>query len=134
MDEFILRSEKETMLSFHSRLINGDGWVERYFVSASARDFSASIEVENPPYSTSPEDLFAQFAENWRGWKGKKEWRSIEGELNLAATTDSLGHITLTAELNPNGYNPCWSGTLTLVLNAGSLEEIANHAKAFFRK
>jgi len=132
MDELILRSEKETVLSFHSRRINGDGWVERYVVSAAARNFSASIEVENPPYGTSPDDLFAKLADNWSGWKGKKEWGAIEGEFNLVATTDSLGHITLSAELNPNGYPPCWSGTLTLVLDAGSLEEIANHAKMFF--
>jgi hypothetical protein len=96
--------------------------------------FSGEIEVQNPPYGMSPAALFNQVAEEWSGWKGEKGWGAIEGEFNLSATCDSLGHVTFVVELNPNGHPPCWSANLSLVVDAGQLEGLSNAAKLFFNE
>jgi len=132
MDEFVIGSEKEVTLTFHSRQFRHDGWLDAYSITAAARDFEAVIHAENPPYGTSPTNFFQELASNWAGWSGKKTWGSMEGEYNLAATTDLTGHITLVAELNPLGIPPCFSALLSLVLEAGQLDQIARRAKLFF--
>lgn len=132
MDEFIIKSEKGVRLTFHSRRFSSDGWLSSYLMTGEAPGFSGEIEVENPPYGMSPAALFKQVAEEWSGWKGEKGWGAIEGEFNLSATCDSLGHVTFVVELNPNGYPPCWSANLSLVVDAGQLEELSNDAKLFF--
>ena len=40
-------------------------------------------------------DFFDDLAVHWRGWSGKKDWGSLDGELALTATRDSTGHISL---------------------------------------
>ncbi|WP_019142744.1 DUF6228 family protein [Noviherbaspirillum massiliense] len=134
MDEFVIKSEKEVTLTFHSRRFNFDGWLDTYSVSAKARNFNALIEVENPPYGLSPAGFFGGLANEWSGWKGEKGWGAIEGEYNLLATSDSLGHITLVAELNLNDVVPGWSGSVSLIVEAGQLEQLAHDAKEFFNE
>jgi len=48
--------------------------------------------------------FFHDMAANSRGWNGKKNWCSLEGEFSLSATCDSTGHITLSAELHSGPY------------------------------
>jgi hypothetical protein len=134
MDELVIKSEREVMLTFHSRRFSSTGWLDSYSISARARNFSAQIEVENPPYGLSPAGFFAELADDWTGWKGQKGWGAIEGEYNLSATSDSLGHITLVAELNPNNVPPDWSGSVSLIVEAGQLEQLAYNAKEFFNE
>ena len=134
MDELVIKSEREVMLTFHSRRFNSEGWLERYFITANARNFNATIDVENLPYGMSPAEFFVQVANEWTGWKGTKEWGAIEGEYNLIATCDSTGHITLDVELNRNSFSPGWSGTLSLMIEAGQLEQLARDAKVFFNE
>lgn len=134
MDKLVIKSEREVSLTFHSRRFNAESWLEHYCITANARNFNASIEVENPPYGMSPAEFFERIAAEWSGWKGAKEWGAIEGEYNLSATCDSLGHITLEVEINRNGYPLCWPGILSLIIEAGQLEKLARDAKAFFNE
>ena len=43
--------------------------------------------------------LFASMAQDWRGWKGSKTWRSLDGEMSLECTSDGLGHVTVRVEI-----------------------------------
>lgn len=56
----------------------------------------------------------------------------MEGEFYLVATTDSTGHITVVADLNPNAFPPSWSGKISVVVEAGQVEKLARDAKVFF--
>ena len=89
-------------------------------------------EVENPPYGRSPSQLFCDIAEEWAGFKGRKEWGAIDGEYTLSASADACGHVTLLVEILPSYATPCWSGELTVEIDAGQLERIANDAREFF--
>jgi hypothetical protein len=132
MEEFVIQSEREVSLTFHSRKFGADGWLESYSITAAAKNASASLHVENPPYGLSPADFFQKLAESWAGWKGEKTWGALEGEYNLVASTDLTGHITLAVELNPSSNPPCFSGVLSLIVEAGQLEALAGKAKIFF--
>lgn len=132
MTELIIKSEREVKLTFHSRVFANDGRLSGYSITAEARGFSASVEVDNSPYGASPDELFAEMSVEWGGWQGIKSWKALEGEYSLSATCDSLGHISLVAELSQNNYPPCWTGSLFLDIDAGSLESLSKNAKAFF--
>jgi Family of unknown function (DUF6228) len=132
MDEWVIKSEKETKLIFHSRLFNSKGWLEYYSVTAKARDFIATIQVENSLYGRPPSRLFSEISEKYSGWENEISWGALDGELNLSATCDKLGHVTLLAELNKFDAPPCWFATISLVLDLGMLEELASSATIFF--
>jgi hypothetical protein len=74
--------------------------------------------------------LFASMARNWRGWEGKKEWESLEGELSLTCTSDPLGHIEVVVHLISD-RNRNWRTTGRLTVEAGQLEDLARAAAAF---
>jgi hypothetical protein len=75
-------------------------------------------------------DFFAGMAAAWRGWTGEKMWRSIEGELLMRATSDRLGHITITADICA-GAPPAWTVSSTILLEAGQLGDLARAARRF---
>ncbi len=71
----------------------------------------------------SPAAFFAEMANEWRGWKGTKEWSDREDALQLSATIDNLGHVSLDVKLWGTDYSTRLQ--ITLVLDAGQLEDIA---------
>ena len=75
----------------------------------------------------SPAVFFAEMANEWRGWKGTKEWSDREGALQLSAKADSLSHISLDVELTSSDFLSLVR--VTLVLDAGQLEDIANRVR-----
>jgi hypothetical protein len=79
-----------------------------------------------------PTKLFVDIAREWSGWKGEKKWGALEGEYNLSATCDSLGHITLKVGMMPNAYPPVWSAIVSLVIEAGQLDKLAREVETFF--
>ncbi len=109
-----------------------NGWVNSYFVTAEAPNFSATIEVDNAPYGTSPADLFAEIADRWSGWQGVKRWQALDGEYELQATSDSTGHITIVALINSRSFPPSWEAKVSIVVEAGSVDKLAVNAKEFF--
>jgi hypothetical protein len=76
-------------------------------------------------------ELFTDIAENWRGWKGEKKTETIEGDLALTCTSDTLGHTFVKISLSSLKYN--WTVQTTLRLDAGQLEEIAKQLNWFFQ-
>lgn len=75
-------------------------------------------------------DFFATLAEDWRGWKGGRRWASLEDDLELEATHDGLGTITLTARLRTEAFaQHRWRAAAQIVLDAGGLDRIARDAR-----
>lgn len=92
------------------------------------------VQVDNAPYGASPVSLFEQVANEWKGWSGEKTWTSLEGEFDLAATSDSMGHITLMASIR-SGYIPPESRlSLEFEIEAGQTEQCFRRAKEFFNE
>ena len=106
------------------------------------RAYSASIVGRDLNVSTTIYDVLGetyvfpkfwkQLASSWKGWSGERSWSSIEGDLELTATSDNLGHITVRCHLS-SGAPEGWSVTIWLHCEAGALESIASNADRFSR-
>ena len=118
---------------FHSRSYADDGWLDAYAVDLVARDLRASVRVENPGFGHPPTQLLQALVPCWSGWEGKKSWYSMEGELEIDATSDRTGHITLLVRI-PGDSAVSWSALARVVIEAGQLEAVAQAAEAFFAK
>ncbi len=81
-------------------------------------------------------DLFRSMAGEWRGWPGVKCWKSVEGELSLTASHDSIGHITLWVTLGTVDYedDEPWKIETALMLEPGMLDGLAQDSDARFRQ
>jgi hypothetical protein len=101
-----------------------------YFV-AELRGLNLAAQARVGTYmSAGLAKMFAEMAASWRGWRGKKSWSSLEGELHVSAEADRTGHIALTVELR-EGIPSVWNVTLLLIVEAGQLEELARRAHEF---
>jgi hypothetical protein len=74
--------------------------------------------------------FWRDLAENWRGWEGTRSWQSLEGDLELSATSDRLGHVALEVRLEEGAPFP-WRVHGKLSLDAGQLHRIAAAALTF---
>jgi hypothetical protein len=73
-------------------------------------------------------NFFADLARNWKGWEGAKVWSTLEGDFQLSAASDSVGHVRLAYSLRPadTGFN--WELRGALEVEAGQLEHLAIEA------
>jgi hypothetical protein len=56
---------------------------------------SGAVDVSDLSKAELPA-FFRELADrSWNGWEGTKSYRSLEGQLTLAATRDRLGHLFL---------------------------------------
>jgi Family of unknown function (DUF6228) len=122
----IIKSARDgTTLEFFDRTAN------HYKVSLKGSQFHGDA----PVYAFEPVSHLAGFfndlAVHWRGWSGKKEWGSLEGELSLTATSDSTGHISLSVHLRPGPDPLDWRLSTVLLVEAGQLEQIAFQIERF---
>jgi hypothetical protein len=122
----------EAKISFSRPSHDSDGWLESYFVEISMPGVSANVSVDDAPYAQPITQFFAELASSWRGWKGERIWRSLEGEYNLVASCDSSGHIILSANLGSRQIAPCWKATVSIMIEAGQLDRIYQEVKEFF--
>jgi hypothetical protein len=78
--------------------------------------------------------LFESIAKDWRGWDGVRDWSSIEGEFQLFASSDRLGHVTLRTVLTNTNCGPSepWTLEASLVMEAGQLEAVSRDIADFF--
>lgn len=54
------------------------------------------------PFDSKLVRFFENLAENWKGFEGKKEWSSLEGEFSLNCTSDRLGHFAFKVTIRNN--------------------------------
>ena len=76
------------------------------------------------------DQFWRELAEDWRGWEGTRSWRSLEGELELSATSDRLGHVELEVRLD-EGAPFQWRVYGMISLEGGQLDSIAAAAQTF---
>ena len=133
MDSLTL-TDGEFGITFCQPQRDGDGWLDSFVVRIEEPGLSAAARVDNSRYIQGPETLFNDIAECWRGWTGEKTWQALEGELELAATADSLGHITIRAHLRPTAGPEGWRVTSYAYIEAGQLESLRARAAKFFRR
>jgi hypothetical protein len=132
-DSLTIKSSNSAEIQFSER--------EGLFRSVGSEYFRVTLKTENmmaslKVYIFDPFDkafcrYFAELAENWRGWNGIKQWNSLEGELQISSESDSLGHVTMDITLESYGS---WKSQITLVFDAGQLDDISSKIKAFFAK
>lgn len=105
--------------------------VEYLRVSLKDKDITASSAKV---YIYEPHSLaafFAALAVSWKGWKGAKEWASVEQDFVLSCTADTLGHVALKVTLKSGLYEDDWCVRAVIHVEAGQLEELAAEVKAF---
>lgn len=78
-------------------------------------------------------DFFKELAESWGGWEGERAWGSLDGEVELLASHDKLGTVTLAVRLRSDVYETTvreflWTATALLFLDAGRLDPVARAA------
>lgn len=95
----------------------------RLHIEAGNEHFSGQTECDIHDLD-SPTALFAEMASEWRGWNGTKEWSDREDALQLSATVNSLGHVSLDVAIR--GVDCSSRLHITLALDAGQLEDIAD--------
>ncbi|HSE22382.1 MAG TPA: DUF6228 family protein [Pyrinomonadaceae bacterium] len=106
--------------------------VEYINVSLQDRDIAApSPRI----YLFEPYDLvafFEELASAWKGWIGKKEWSSVQGDFSLSCTSDNLGHVAMRVNLKSGLYEDDWSVQAIIHIDSGQLAELAVKVRAFF--
>ncbi len=112
------------------RGLRGDDGCE-FEVALRGVSVSAAVTV----YDIQPQSwakFITDISRNWRGWPGRKSQESLEGHLSLAATSDSLGRVSIRVVLRGNMGASDWRAEDTLFLEAGQLERLAREASSFF--
>jgi hypothetical protein len=116
------------------------GMIPRGLVGYNGTDFtvtwtSTSVNASVEVYDIQPENwsaLFKDLADNWLGWIGAKEHGSLEDHLHLSCTCDKAGHISVRVQLRGDMLGTDWRVDVTLALEAGQLESIAQEARNYF--
>lgn len=75
----------------------------------------------------------ADLARDWRGWSGRREWNSLEGQLTLDAEHDGLGTVEMIAGLTPDAAFLPWRASAVLHVDPGALDGAAASVARFFR-
>ncbi len=121
------KDSSELELSEQEGLMQTDG-SEYFLVTIRGHNLSAFSKVyAYDPFDSGLTRFFEYIAKCWKGWNGEKKWTSLEGELRLICTTDSLGHVSIEATLFDG-----WSVRNTFYVDAGQLEQLASDIKKFF--
>lgn len=118
-------------VEWHSPVVNADGWLESYDLTLRGRQMQATIKVANTPYGESPADFFGTLSMHWQGWQGVKEWASLEGEYQMSAKSDAMGHITLSVRIWSRHSGQFWTSEVALIVEAGYLEQLVRDMRKF---
>lgn len=76
--------------------------------------------------------LFESIAGDWKGWEGERHWAAIEGDLDITATSDKLGHIRIDVVLLNNNIEDDWKVEAPIYLDAGCLDSLCTQIRRFF--
>lgn len=105
--------------------------VDSYAVRLSVAGLQAHADVYFYGDDGLPE-FVADLARDWRGWSGRRDWYSLEGQLTLDAEHDGLGTVEVIAGLTPDAAFLPWRASAVLHLDAGGLDGAADSVARFF--
>jgi hypothetical protein len=77
-------------------------------------------------------DMFVYMADSWKGWTEELSWLTLEGDFEISATSDKLGHVKLCISINNEDTYEPFALKAYINIEAGQLDEIAKKMKAFF--
>ncbi|HEV3028405.1 MAG TPA: DUF6228 family protein [Planctomycetota bacterium] len=116
-------------LTFHSPYAS-ERSIEQLEVTLTLPGVKATLTVFGLEID-GPSKFFGEMALHWKGWNGARTWRSLEGELELSATCDKLGHVLLTVQLHENpGSKTQWILNGAIMLEAGQLASLDQEMKS----
>lgn len=101
-------------------------------VAFRSPDLSVTREIYTSPEFPGPLSLFAALAAETRPWVGSHEWESLEGELKLRVTCDSVGHVLFKIEIGKQSGPAPWAVNTRLLMELGQLPAVGRAAEAFF--
>jgi hypothetical protein len=130
MDSLTIKSScSDCSLSFRER----DG--EYFKVVLTSHDHSASVRVWGYEDSHLLASLFQKMLQLTNDKSAELSWCSIEGEFELHATADKVGHIYLRAVLNNvnKGTFEPWKLEATIASEIGQIEKAAKEVSIFFK-
>ncbi len=98
------------------------------------KSFHATKRIYLHPKGPELVRFFDDMAAEWRGWQGKKEFRSAGDDLRIEATADRMGHIQLRTTVSNDVPPPDdqWQVSVSIWLEAGSMDFLARRMKKFF--
>jgi hypothetical protein len=134
LDEFLIPSASgDGGLLFFQRLPpDPTKPIESFWVRVTDHNLSAEGQVYAGYAPSHPAPLFADMASQWAGWSGELVWESLEGELRLRCSRDRVGHIFIRVELRSGPMFEDWRVVVTVLAEAGQLENIGRRALVFF--
>jgi hypothetical protein len=100
----------------------GDGYI--WVVHSEIYDdgMSAKTSVTLAGEETDLGTFFQRLADDWRGWEGAREWRSLEGEMAIDARHDGRGHVAIGVTLRrarESYADDAWSARVVFTVDAG---------------
>jgi Family of unknown function (DUF6228) len=103
------------------------------YIGIEIRDDTLRVRKKVYLYTDGPSlcDFFQDMASQWRGWEGKKEIESVEGDFRLEARSDGKGHIELRTTIRNNYPEDKWFVSIPIWLEAGSLEDISKRINKY---
>lgn len=87
---------------------------------------AASSTYMVPPLA----NLFHDMAAEWTGWIGEKSWTDLENNVEIRASADKTGHISLSITLT--GHDGYTQLRTCLQFEAGQLERFAEEVALLF--
>jgi hypothetical protein len=75
-------------------------------------------------------DFFAGIAANWKGRTGRREWRSLEGDLKLDAEIGATGRVSIGIYLHYRAPAQ-WKVQFAISIESARLDQLAAEARSF---
>ncbi|MEV1017482.1 DUF6228 family protein [Micromonospora sp. NPDC049751] len=105
---------------------HGDGyvWVVRAQISDDGvtAETTATLAGRWAPENEGLGWFFQSLADDWRGWRGGRTWRSLEGAMEIDAHHDGSGHVAIGVLLRRarQAYtDDAWSARVVFTIEAG---------------
>lgn len=129
-DGFTLRSNEGARLE-----LRGDPRGSRGGSSFTAALVSDQISARVRVYDQFPykwTGYFRELATNWKGWLGARAMESLEGNIALVATSNSVGQVVLQVVLRDGDGESDWRAERLFQVDAGQLDSVARSAEDYF--
>jgi len=118
-----------TVLALSNFVAEDDSAIsESFLVSVQNHQLKAEARASSY-FAPDLAKYFDLMAKEWQGWEGERNWASLEGEFELKASMDKMGHVTLKYFLRPPHTGFHWELKGAIEIEAGQLESIAKEVR-----